>query len=67
MVLVQELNCVACHEYQQFQQHKRKLQKSDETHANPPLSEAIKLPDFPVTSCLHFVTTNVDFAYIESE
>jgi hypothetical protein len=32
-----------------------------------PLSEAEKHPDFQVTSCHHFVTTNVDFAYIESE
>ncbi len=32
-----------------------------------PLSEAGKHPDFQVTSCLHFVTTNVDFTYIESE
>ncbi len=31
------------------------------------LSGAGKHPDFQVTSCLHFVTTNVDFAYIESE
>ena len=32
-----------------------------------PLSCAKKYPNFQVTSCLHFVTTNVDFAYIESE
>ena len=32
-----------------------------------PLSEAKKHPDFQVTSCHHFVTTNADFAYIESE
>jgi hypothetical protein len=32
-----------------------------------PLSGAGKHPDFQVTSCLHFDTTNVDFAYIESE
>ncbi len=31
------------------------------------LSEAKKHPDFQVTSCHHFVTTNVDFANIESE
>ncbi len=30
-------------------------------------SEAKKHPNFEVTSCLHFVTTNTDFAYIESE
>ena len=32
-----------------------------------PLSEAKKYPDFQVTSCYHFDTTNVDLAYIESE
>jgi hypothetical protein len=32
-----------------------------------PLLGAKKHPDFQVTLCLHFVTTNVDFAYIESE
>jgi hypothetical protein len=32
-----------------------------------PLSGAGKHPDFQVTSCLQNVTTNVDFAYIESE
>ncbi len=32
-----------------------------------PLSGAGKHPDFQVTLCLDFVTTNVDFAYIESE
>ncbi len=32
-----------------------------------PLSGAEKYPDFQVTSCLRFVTTNVNFAYIESE
>ncbi len=32
-----------------------------------PVSRAEKHPDFQVTSCRHFVTTNVDFAYIESE
>jgi hypothetical protein len=32
-----------------------------------PLSEAAKQPDFQVTSCHHFDTTNVDFAHIESE
>ena len=30
-------------------------------------SETGKHPDFQVTSCLHFDSTNVDFAYIESE
>ena len=30
------------------------------------LSGAKKHPDFQVTSCHHFVTTNVDFAYVES-
>jgi hypothetical protein len=33
----------------------------------PPLSGPEKHTDFEVTSCLHFDTTNVDFAYIESE
>ena len=32
-----------------------------------PLSEAEKHPDFPVTSCLQNDSTNVNFAYIESE
>ncbi|UCE38933.1 MAG: hypothetical protein JSW00_06840 [Thermoplasmata archaeon] len=32
-----------------------------------PLLGAGKHPDFQVTLCLHFVTTNVNFAYIESE
>jgi len=32
-----------------------------------PLSEAGKHPDYQVTSCHHFDTTNVNFAYIESE
>ena len=32
-----------------------------------PLSGAEKHPYFQVTSCHHFVTTIVDFAYIESE
>jgi hypothetical protein len=31
------------------------------------LSGAGKHPDFQVTSCHHFDTTNVDFACIESE
>ena len=31
------------------------------------LSGAKKRPDFQVTSCHHFVTTNANFAYIESE
>ena len=30
-------------------------------------SEANKHPDFPVTLWHHFDTTNVDFAYVESE
>ena len=36
-------------------------------HGKSPLSGAEKCPDFQVTSCYHFVTTNVDFAYIKSE
>jgi len=32
-----------------------------------PPPEAEKHPDFQVTVCHHFDTTNVDFAYIESE
>ena len=31
------------------------------------LSGSGKHPDFQVTVCLHFITTNVDFAYIKSE
>jgi len=46
---------------------KRKLWRSDITNAKSPLSGAVKHPDFQVTSCHHFDTTNVDFAYIESE
>ena len=34
---------------------------------NSPLSGAGKHPDFQVTLCLQNDTTNVDFAYIESE
>ena len=41
--------------------------KISEFYKNPPLSGAKKHPDFQVTRCLRFVTTNVDFAYIESE
>jgi len=33
----------------------------------PLLSKAEKHPEFQVTSCHHFVTTNIKFAYIESE
>ncbi len=33
----------------------------------PPLSGAGKHHNFQVTSCLHFVTTDADFAYIKSE
>jgi hypothetical protein len=32
-----------------------------------PLSIAEKQPDFQVTSCHHFDTTNANYAYIESE
>ncbi len=32
-----------------------------------PFSGAGKHPDFQVTSCLRFVSTDVDFAYIKSE
>jgi hypothetical protein len=41
--------------------------KTPELFEKPPLSKAGKHPDFQVTSCHHFDTTNVDFAYIESE
>ena len=41
--------------------------KIPEFFENSPLSGAGKHPDFQVTSCLHFDTTNVNFAYIESE
>ena len=40
--------------------------KTSEFFEKSPLSEAAKHPDFQVTSCHHFVTTNVDFAYIVS-
>jgi hypothetical protein len=41
--------------------------KIPEFFEKSPLSEAEKHPDFQVTSCHHFDTTNVDFTYIESE
>jgi hypothetical protein len=62
--------------------HKKKLLNSDmapeklpilasgkisEFFEKSPLSGAKKHPDFQVTLCLHFVTTNPNFAYIESE
>ena len=39
----------------------------DYSNANSPLSGAEKHHNFQVTSCHHFDTTNVDFAYIKSE
>jgi hypothetical protein len=47
--------------------HKQKLWRSDTTQAKSPLSVAAKHPDFQVTSCFHFVTTNVNFACTKSE
>jgi hypothetical protein len=41
--------------------------KTPEFLENSPLSGVIKHHNFQVTSCLHFVTKIVDFAYIESE
>jgi len=41
--------------------------KIPEFFENSPLSEAEKHPDFQVTLCIQNVTTNTDFAYIESE
>ena len=41
--------------------------KMPEFFEKPFLSGAGKHPDFQVTSCRHFDTTNVNFAYIESE
>ena len=41
--------------------------KMPEFFEKSPLSGAEKHPEFQVTSCYHFVSTNVDFAYIESE
>ena len=41
--------------------------KMSEFFEKSPLSGAGKHPDFQVTSCYHFVSTNVDFAYIKSE
>jgi hypothetical protein len=35
--------------------------------AKSPLSGAEKHPEFQVTACHHFDTTNVGFAYIKSE
>jgi hypothetical protein len=46
---------------------KQKMWTNDIQDAKPPLSIAEKHPDFQVTCCLHFVTTNANFAYIESE
>jgi hypothetical protein len=40
---------------------------SNRTHVKSPFSGAGKHPDFQVTSCHHFDTTDVDFACIESE
>jgi hypothetical protein len=39
-------------------------QDSSKSHL---FQELEKHPDFQVTLCLRFVTTNVNFAYIESE
>ncbi len=41
--------------------------KTSEFFENSPLSEAGKHPDFQVTLCLHFDTTEAKFAYIKSE
>ncbi len=41
-----------------------KSQNSSKTHL---FQEPEKHPDFQVTSCYHFVSTNVNYAYIESE
>ncbi len=41
--------------------------KMPEFSEKPPLSKAGKHPDFQVTSCHQNVSTNADFAYIESE
>jgi len=46
---------------------KQKLWNSEITVSKPPISGAKKHTDFQVTLCLQNVTTNVDFAYIESE
>ncbi len=40
--------------------------KMPEFFEKSPLSGTEKHPDFQVTSCHHFDSTNVDFAYIES-
>jgi hypothetical protein len=41
--------------------------KIPEFFEKSPLSGAKKHPNYQVTSCHHFDTTNVDFAYIKSE
>jgi hypothetical protein len=41
--------------------------KMPEFFEKSPLSGAKKHPDFQVTSCLHFDSTNADFAYIKSK
>jgi len=41
--------------------------KISELFEKSPLSGAEKHHNFQVTSYIHFDTTNVDFAYIESE
>ncbi len=43
------------------------IYKIPEFFEKSPLSGAEKSPDFQVTLCLQNDTTNVDFAYIESE
>jgi len=43
------------------------ISKMPESLEKSPLSEDEKHPDFQVTLCLQNDTTNVDFAYIESE
>jgi len=41
--------------------------KMPEFFEKSPLSGSEKYPNFQVTSSYYFVTTNVDFVYIESE
>ncbi len=63
------------HPIRRKEQHKKSLQNSpilassnmpEFVEMSPPSGPG-KHPDFQVTSCHHFDTTNVDFAYIESE
>jgi hypothetical protein len=50
-----------------FQAHEKGLLRCRNEGSKSHSSGAEKHPDFQVTSCHHFDTTNANFAYIESE